>query len=139
MNAPLDTLILTAAALIWLLAAAALWMRQDTPRRVLAGVCTLFFSAAILYASNVPALLSGGEPVNAVAAASVVPGSAEGPTMSCSEIRTGMKASQVTGSMGKPDRIISAEDRRGPTAQLWIWQEARCRVYVFEDLVDFVE
>ena len=139
MSASLDTWILTAAALIWLLAAIAFWMRQDTPRRAFVGVSVILFSAAIVYASNVPALFSGGDPVDAVAAAAVVPVSSEGPTMSCSEIRTGMKASHVTSSMGKPDRIVSAEDRRGPTAELWIWQDARCRVYVFEGLVDFVE
>lgn len=139
MSPPLDAVILAATALLWVLATAALWMRQDRLRRVLAGFSAVLFSAAVVYASNVPALFAGGEPAPAVSTASLASGSGRASTMSCSEIRTGMKGAQVKTSMGKPDRIVSAEDRRGPTAELWIWDDARCRVYVFEDRVDFVE
>lgn len=95
-------------------------------------------ASLLAYASNLPALFALGEPAQSVSSASLTPSIARA-TMSCSEVRTGMKGSQLTAAMGKPDRVLSAEDRRGPTAQLWIWDEVRCRIYIFEGNVDFVE
>lgn len=138
MTGSLDALVLTAAALFWFAATAALLIRQGSRLRLVAAASTLLFAAAIAYASNLPALFAPGVPAQPVSSASLTPSIASA-TMSCSEIRTGMKGSQLTAAMGKPDRVLSAEDRRGPTAQLWIWDEVRCRVYIFEGNVDFVE
>jgi len=50
-------------------------------------------------------------------------------TGSCISVKTGQSEQKVRELLGEPDEIRSAEEVRGPGAQVWIYRDSRCAVH----------
>jgi len=60
-------------------------------------------------------------------------------TASCTLVHLDMTADEVLEALGKPERIVSDEDIRGPAAEHWVYPSNRCRVHFMEGIVRAVE
>lgn len=59
--------------------------------------------------------------------------------MSCGRIDERTAADVVTQHIGKPSRVVTEADSRGPGAEAWVYEERRCVVHLLDQHVDFVE
>lgn len=59
--------------------------------------------------------------------------------MSCGRIDERTPADAITQRLGKPSRVVTEEDSRGPGAEAWVYEERRCVVHLLDQHVDSVE
>ncbi|HKB79462.1 MAG TPA: hypothetical protein VKH35_07090 [Thermoanaerobaculia bacterium] len=60
-------------------------------------------------------------------------------TGSCGTIKSGMSQSEVQQQLGKPDRIRTERETRGPAAEAWIYDDMRCAIHLYGSKVDSIE
>jgi len=59
--------------------------------------------------------------------------------MSCGRIDERTPADAITQRLGKPSRVVTEADSRGPGAEAWVYEERRCVVHLLDQRVDSVE
>ncbi len=57
----------------------------------------------------------------------------------CAVLREGMTKAEMTLKMGDPSRKVTEADTRGPGAEAWVYDDARCVAHVLEERVRSVE
>lgn len=57
----------------------------------------------------------------------------------CAQLTTGLPSATVRAKMGAPTRTVSEGDSRGPGAEAWVYEEARCVAHVVNDRVRAVD
>jgi hypothetical protein len=59
--------------------------------------------------------------------------------MSCGRIDERTAADAITQRLGKPSRVVTEADSRGPGAEAWVYEDRRCVVHLLDKQVDSVE
>ena len=57
----------------------------------------------------------------------------------CAVIHEGMPESEVSKAMGAPARRVSEADTRGPNAEAWVYEDARCVAHLLDRRVRSVD
>lgn len=130
------TIALLAAALLFAVAAVVTLARVRARGWVadaLLGASLVLF-LGVLFAGTREDAPAAVEPA-AVEAAALPRPTASG---SCSSLDVGDAASRAKEALGKPDRVESAAQIRGPGAEIWRY-DGRCAVHVFEGTIEFIE
>lgn len=60
-------------------------------------------------------------------------------TRGCAVLHEGMSEAQVTKAMGAPVRKVSEADTRGPNAEAWVYDDARCVAHLLDRRVRSVD
>lgn len=56
-------------------------------------------------------------------------------TSACASVHTGMTVPALRRLMGEPSRVVSESDARGPGAEAWAYDDARCIAHILENRV----
>ena len=134
----IGAIILTAAALQWLIMAiaSALSHAPKVKSGLRAAEKRLLVSSAVLGAAWLAVFGVSVVPHSQANVAAATTVTSHG---SCSRVTTDMAEADVRTTAGKPDEIRKDEEARGPGAAIWIYRDSRCAVHLFDGKVEFVE
>lgn len=133
------TISLAAAAFLFALSALVLLARIRSTGRWLdavIGVCLMLFLGVLLVGSREIRAAASAVETAPVQAAAVPAPTSEG---TCASLEPGDEAARAKAMLGKPDRVDSASQLRGPGAEIWRYDASRCAVHVFEGKIEFIE
>jgi hypothetical protein len=61
------------------------------------------------------------------------------PVITCGRIDERTAADAITQRLGKPSKVVSEEESRGPGAEAWVYEERRCVVHLLDQRVESVD
>lgn len=129
-------LLLIAAFVPWILSVlTAMFRRTRNGKRPVGPDVAVVFTSLLVFGAwymqfEQPRAADDAATTTAVAAA---------PPGACDSIRTGMKIPDVESRLGKPDRVESEDEVRGPGAQVYLYDGSQCSVHLITDTVEWAD